>query len=280
MPFDLTPQAIFYAVSLLCAVYVIGACLCRIRHPSGQIKHAWKLIYVVMLGLAGWALCDLLSADHTLFQQAVCVAVALYIHMTKAAWLSGPPAIAKTATPVPVDTYAQARSKIKTGDLIGVQTGTLGGRIIQLGQIIAGLPHAHITHVAIAQWVGTRLMALEMNPAGNVYKPMSQYACKRLIVCAPPAGTDLSLFDLGLDHITNRHIPYGLLDLVRIGLRLMPMRFIDTTGWGGDGDSDKVCSLLPAMAYSALGGDVSSIPDLAAPAEVVKALPVLFEVKG
>jgi hypothetical protein len=177
-------------------------------------------------------------------------------------------------------TYAQARSKIKTGDLIGVQTGTLGGRIIQLGQIIAGLPHAHITHIAIAQWVGTRLMALEMNPAGNVYKPLSQYAGKRMVVCAPPSGTNLSMFDLGLEHITERHIPYSALDLVRIGARLLPMRFIDTTGWGGDGDSDKVCSLLPAMAYSALGGDVSSTPDLAAPAEVVKALNVLFEVKN
>lgn len=282
MQFEFNFQALIFALSVLCSVYVIGACLCRIRHRSSEIKHAWKLIYVVMLGLAGWALCDLLNVQYTLFQQAVTVAVALYIHMTKAAWISGPPPIAKTPIVVEpfVYSYAQARSQIKTGDAIGIATGTLGGRIIQLGQIIAGLPHSHITHSAIAVWVGERLMVVEMNAGGNVYKPLSQYAGKRMVVCAPPKGTDLSQFDLGLDHITEHHIPYSALDLVRIGLRLLPMRLINTKGWGGDGDSDKVCSLLPAMVYRAMGGDVSAIPALAAPAEVVQALPVLFEIEG
>lgn len=280
MQFELTPESVFYAASLMCAVYVIGACLCRIRHASGQIKHAWKLIYVLMLGLAGWALCDLLSAEHSLFQQTVTVAVALYIHMTKTAWLNGPPAIAKTAAPVPEHTYAQYRPFIKTGDMIGIATGTLGGRIIQLGQIIAGLPYSHITHSAIAVWVGERLMVVEMNAGGNVYKPLSQYAGKRMVVCAPPAGADLSQFDLGLDHITEHHIPYSALDLVRIGARLLPMRVIDTRGWGGDGDSDKVCSLLPAVVYRALGGDVSAIPALAAPAEVAQSLSARFSIEG
>jgi hypothetical protein len=177
-------------------------------------------------------------------------------------------------------TYAQARREIKTGDMVGIQTGTLGGRIIQLGQMIAGLPYSHITHSAIAVWVGERLMVVEMNAGGNVYKPLSQYAGKRMVVCAPTAGTDLSQFDLGLEHITERHIPYSALDLVRIGARLLPMRLIDTRGWGGDGDSDKVCSLLPALVYHAMGGDVSGIPALAAPAEVVQALRVRFEIEG
>lgn len=177
-------------------------------------------------------------------------------------------------------TYPQARPLIATGDLIGIQTGTLGGRIIQAGQAIARLPYSHITHCAIAMWVGTRLMVVEMGPAGNVLKPLSQYAEKRMVVCAPPAGTNLSLFDLGVDHITERHIPYSWLDLVCIGARLLPMRVIDTHGWGGDGDADKVCSLLPAMIYRAMGGDVSGIPALAAPAEVVAALDVRCEIGG
>ena len=180
----------------------------------------------------------------------------------------------------PAKTYAQARSHINTGDTIGVQTGTLGGRTIELVQVIAGLPHAHMTHCAVAVWIGARLMAVEMNPAGNLFKPLSQYAGKRMVVCAPPPGTDLSQFDQDLDRITERHIPYGLLDLVRIGARLLPMRLIDTRGWGGDGDSDKVCSLLPTMLYKAMGGDVSGIPALAAPAEVVQALGVRFEIEG
>lgn len=176
--------------------------------------------------------------------------------------------------------YTQARPLIRTGDAIGIATGTLGGRIVHVGQAIAGLAHSQITHCAIAVWAGTRLMVVEMGPAGNVLKPLSQYAGKRIVVCAPPAGTNLGLFDLGLDHITERHIPYSALDLIRIGARLLPMRLIDTRGWGGDGDADKVCSLLPTMIYQAMGGDVSGIPALAAPAEVVQALDVRFEIEG
>lgn len=177
-----------------------------------------------------------------------------------------------------MQTYLQAREMIHTGDMIGIQTGTPGGRIIQAGQVIAGLPWSHITHCAVAEWVGGRLMVIEMGPAGNVSRPLSQYAGKRMAVCAPPVGTNVALFDLGLEHITAHHIPYSGLDLVRIGARLLPMRLIDTRGWGGDGDADKVCSLLPTMIYRHMGGDVSGIPALAAPAEVVCALPIRFEI--
>jgi hypothetical protein len=270
---------LFFGASVFAALYTIGACLCRIRHASPKIKHEWKLLYVAMLGLGGWALCDLLTGDYTLFQQCVSVAVAAYIRMVKDSWRDGPPPVVRPA-PKPAQTYAQVRSHINTGDTIGIQTGTLGGRIIRLGQVIAGLPRSHITHCGIAQWVGTRLMVIEMGPAGNIVKPLSQYAGKRMTVSAPAPGTDLSLFDLGFDHITERHIPYGLLDLVRIGARLLPMRVMDTRGWGGDGDGDKVCSLLPTMLYRAMGGDVSGIPDLASPAEVVQALGVKFEIEG
>ena len=61
---------------------------------------------------------------------------------------------------------------------------------------------------------------------------------------------------------------------------VLPMRLIDTRQWGGDGDRDKVCSLLPTMVYRALGGDVSAIPDLAAPAEVAMALGVKLRIEG
>lgn len=133
------------------------------------------------------------------------------------------------------------------------------------------------THIRATNTGGSAFLYTQ---AGNVIKPLSQYAGKRMVVCSPPADTNLSLFDLGVDHITERHIPYGLLDLVRIGLRLLPLRFLDTRGWGGDGDGDKVCSLLPAWVYSLIGGDVSGIPKLAAPAEVVNALRVRFEIEG
>lgn len=175
-------------------------------------------------------------------------------------------------------TYTEARPRVRTGDLIGIATRTPFGRFIHLLQIVAGLPHAHITHVGVALWLDDRLLLAEMCPSGNVIKPLSQYAKKRMVVCEPAPGSNLSLFDLGLDHITARHIPYGFFDLVRIGLRLLPLRLINTRGWGGDGAKDKVCSLLPAMIYKTMGGDVSGIPDLAAPAEAVCALALKFEI--
>jgi len=177
-------------------------------------------------------------------------------------------------------TYAQARSQIKTGDAIGIQTGTLGGRIIQLGQIIAGLPYSHITHSGVAEWQGDRLMIIEMGPAGNVMKPLSQYAGKRMVVSPPPTGTDLSRFKQGVDRATEHHIPYGAFDLSRIGGRLLPMRLVDTRGWGGDGDADKVCSTFTLMVYRFLGGDVSKFSRLAAPAEIPQGLGVRFEIEG
>lgn len=177
-------------------------------------------------------------------------------------------------------TYKQAREHICTGDLIGIQTGTPGGHLIQAGQVIAGLGLSHITHCAIAMWVGARLLVVEMGPSGNIFKPLSQYAGRPMVVCAPPAGTDLAGFDVGIDRITARHIPYSAADLLRIGVRLLPLRLIDTRGWGGDGGGDKVCSLLPAMVYGALGGDLSAVPKLASPAEVVNALAVRFQISA
>jgi hypothetical protein len=176
-------------------------------------------------------------------------------------------------------TYLQARPHIHTGDYVGISTGTVLGRVIHGAQAVAGLPDAHITHCGVAMWTGGRLMLLEMGAVGNVQRPLSQYAKKRMVVCPAAPGTNLSLFDLGLDHITDRPIPYGFFDLISIGLRLLPMRLIDTRQWGGDGDRDKVCSLLPTMVYRALGGDVSAIPDLAAPAEVALALNVKLRIE-
>lgn len=279
MQFEAIFSNALHSFSFLCAFYIIGASACRLRHRGSDIKLTWKLLYLAMLGMAAWMLCDLQHFEQTLFQQCVCICIAAYIHMVRDSWRNGPPPVVRPM-PSAAPTYAQARSQIKTGDMIGIQTGTLGGHFIEAGQIIAGLHHSHITHCAVAVWLGSRLMVVEMNPGGNLFKPLSQYAGKRMVVCAPPPGSNLSRFDQDLDHITVNHIPYSAGDLARIGLRLLPLRLIDTTKWGGDGDHDKVCSLLPAMLYGAMGGDVSKIPTLAAPAEVVNALDVRFEVEG
>lgn len=176
--------------------------------------------------------------------------------------------------------YATARPLIRTGDLIGVQTGTPASHIIHAGQRIAGLANAHITHTAIAVWLSDRLFAFEMGPSGNTFKLLSQYAGHRMTVSEPPPGTSVDLIHWAIDKSGERHIPYGWLDLVRIALRVLPLRLIDTRGWGGDGPADKPCSLLPAVVYRLAEGDVSVFPALAAPAEAVNALPLRFEIEA
>ena len=177
-------------------------------------------------------------------------------------------------------TYAEARTLIKTGDMVGIHTGTIACQLIQAGQRIAGLPWSHITHCGLAVWLLDRLYLVEMNAGGNVYKPLSQYSKQRMVICKPAKGTELDNFAQRLQVLTENHIPYSATDLLRIGLRMLPMRFIDTSKWGTDSDATKVCSLLPAMAYKTLGGDVSAIPVLSSPAEVVKALEMRFSIEG
>lgn len=286
MEFEILTKMYFTALltfSFWSTIYIIQGCISRIRYPSSQIKHAWKLIYVTVIGLAGWSLCDLVGNTYTAFQQFVSVAVAIYFVMTKDAWHTEPPVIAKNLdkhSEANSYSYSDARNLIKTGDMIGVATGTLGGRIIELGQVIAGVPYTHITHNAIAYWIGGRLMVVEMGVAGNVYKPLSQYAGKRMVVCSPPNNSFISKFNQAIDTVTKNHIPYSSGDLVRIAVRLLLLRFINTKNWGNDSNKNKVCSLLPAMVYQEIGGNINNIPNLAAPAEVVEALTVRFEIKG
>lgn len=169
-------------------------------------------------------------------------------------------------------TYNAARTQVRTGDTVGVCTSGLGSYVVRIGQGIAGLANSHITHCGIAIWIGARLMLVEMGSSGNVIKPLSQYAGSSMIVCEPPASCDMRLVDAAFDRVTEKYIPYSAGDLVRIGARLLTRRLVENENWGRDSDRNKVCSLLPAMFYSKIGGDVSGIPVLAAPAEVIAAL--------
>lgn len=177
-------------------------------------------------------------------------------------------------------TYAHARSLIRTGDMVALETSTLFGDVIRVLQKIAGLEYAWATHCALAIWIGDGLYVFEMGPSGNIFKPLSQYEGCRMVVCEPAQKADIGRFHFAVTMRSRSYIPYGLVDLVRIGLRLLPLRFIDTKAWGRDGDGDKVCSLLPAWVYSLIGGDVSHIARLACPAEVVGGLRVRFEIQG
>lgn len=175
-------------------------------------------------------------------------------------------------------TYAEARPLINSGDCIGVATRSASAAVVRGMQRVAGLRHAAITHTAMALWVGDRLYAVEMSTGGNVLRPLSQYAGYEMLISAPPWDADLSVLAEALRVATEQHIPYGFVDLVAIGLRLLPRRLVDTTRWGKDSGTDQVCSFFAARVYEHMGAELVGWPRRPCPAEVAEALQPRFVV--
>ena len=182
--------------------------------------------------------------------------------------------------------YAQARYRIKTGDCIGVKTRSIGGWFVRLGQHIAGLKWAKYGHTGIAIWVDVagemRLMMAEMNQGGDNYKPLSNYALHGcdIGVFEPPHDADMHGVGHVIRTILDRHIPYGWLDLVPLGMQLFLRRFVGANSFGGDNGKDQVCSYLTKSIYMELGAKFDGVPVRPAPGEVLDALKLRFEVKG
>ena len=179
---------------------------------------------------------------------------------------------------MPMLTYTEARSQIATGDIVGVKTRTPGGAITRTVQRLGGLPHYHVTHIALAYWLGGRLFAVEESVGGNRFVPMSQYAPSGLVVCDRIPGTDIERLPAAIDRATESHVPYSYLDLVAIGIRVLLGRWFNTQRLGNDGGAELVCSVFAPRVAGAAGADLSAMPNMPCPAEVVRALSVKFEV--
>ena len=107
--------------------------------------------------------------------------------------------------------YKQARSSIKTGDLIAIRTAHNW-----LGWLTQFFTRSPYTHCGIALWIDNGLYLAELNGGRNHITPLSQWV-----------GTDFDVYDppLGLNHIIDSiffwlrvPVDYGFIAFVTIGL--------------------------------------------------------------
>lgn len=166
-------------------------------------------------------------------------------------------------------TYAEARSQIKTGDLIAVRS-THGG----FAALVRWFTKSPYTHTAVALWVCDRLLMVETRILAGIV-PMSQLGDKDFDVIRCPVADPEYVF-IEAFNILGMPVDYDVIDLLRIAARLR-------LGWKGRevDDQRKVCSALSAAIYRLAGWRPVGLPGIPAPCEVVAAAgPVSIEVRN
>jgi hypothetical protein len=164
--------------------------------------------------------------------------------------------------------YEDIRSQIETGDLLGVRGLGAFPWLTRNVQRLGGLRDlSGITHVGVAWWVEGRLYLVEMDGRHNVLRPLSQHiasGCGVDVYRCPVAKAMPAEFD----RATANPIKYSLLDLLKIGLRLI---FGSKTG--SDGDGEMVCSTFAARWLQwANWPPPMGFPDMPSPGELCRAL--------
>jgi hypothetical protein len=108
--------------------------------------------------------------------------------------------------------YAAVRSKVQTGDLIGVrdQHGLLG-------RATTFFTRSPYTHTGVAVWLGQRLFMADLNSGRNHLTAVS--CLSKFDVFAPPAGLDRALIEESVFDWLATPISYGYAAFVLIGLK-------------------------------------------------------------
>ncbi|MFI5447742.1 hypothetical protein [Polaromonas sp. UC242_47] len=165
--------------------------------------------------------------------------------------------------------YVEARSHIKTGDLIALRT-THGG----FPALVRWFTKSPYTHTAVALWMCDRLMMIETRIVAGIV-PMSQLGDTDFDVIRCPVADPEYVF-IEAFNILGTPINYDFIDLLRIAARLK-------LGWKAPDADDgrKVCSALSAAVYRLAGWNPAGLPGIPAPCEVVAAAgPVAIEVRN
>lgn len=165
--------------------------------------------------------------------------------------------------------YEDARSHIRTGDLLGVRS-THGGfaALVRMGT------KSPYTHTAVAIWVCDRLMMVETRGLAGIV-PATQLGSKDFDVIRCPVADPEYVF-IEAFNILGQPVGYDFIDLLRIAARLW-------FGWKEPEADDKklVCSALSAAIYRLAGWRPAGLPAIPAPCEVVAAAgPVAIEVRN
>ncbi len=166
-------------------------------------------------------------------------------------------------------TYADIRQQINSGDVLGVRGQGLFPSITRNVQRLGRLgAHSGITHAGVAWWVEGRLYSVEMDGKHNVLRPLSQYISSGFGVDIFRCPVQFEQMRDNYDRATALPIRYDLLDLIRIGSRLL-----FGTSTGQDDDKHLVCSTFAARWLQWSGWQTpQGLPDMPSPAELCQAL--------
>lgn len=170
--------------------------------------------------------------------------------------------------------YANIRSKINSGDVLGFRVGGFFGWAVRTAQRIGGMgDQAGLTHIGIAVWVEGRLYSVEMDGVRNVLIPLSQRVNDGEVVEVYHPGTTAERMLMKFDLATARHIKYSIFDLARIGARLILRMDYDRD------DGGLVCStFVTRWLFDAGWRAPIGFPVMPCPAEVCRALQLKFKV--
>lgn len=157
--------------------------------------------------------------------------------------------------------YVDARSQIRTGDLIALRKRH--GFLPTLTRWITRSPY---THTALAIWCGDRLLVAEEKGSGAFLTPLSQYADIDFDVFSVPRAT-LPNIEKVIWATLGTPIGYDFVDLLRIAANRL-------FGWPlpTRDDGALVCSALSASMWLHAGWCPLHLPSIPAPDDVVKAV--------
>jgi hypothetical protein len=156
--------------------------------------------------------------------------------------------------------YADVRKSIRTGDLIAVKRRS--GLFEIATRIVTNSPY---THTGIAIWAGNRLLLAQTNAGGCNLAPLSQEAVYDFDVFNCPV--DRNACEKAIWQELGTHIPYGILDCVRIfGYKVFGIPLPKEDG------PDLVCSALSARIYKMSGWQPVGLPSIPWPGAVADQL--------
>lgn len=108
--------------------------------------------------------------------------------------------------------YLEARSQIKTGDLIAVRD--VHGL---LGKLTTFFTRSPYTHTGVAVWLGDRLFMADLNSGRNALHALSQL--DNFDVFEPPYGLKVEDIEASIFNWLAKPISYGYLAFLVIGLK-------------------------------------------------------------
>lgn len=122
---------------------------------------------------------------------------------------------------VPVVSYEEARSLIKSGDLLSFRTGSRDAKPMHwLTEMVTRSPYYH---TGIAVWLSSeggesRLFICEAQPSGRRLVPLSMFANLHFDVTESPVAFEL-IEKMMLERVGA--VPYGFLDYIGVGVRML-----------------------------------------------------------